>query len=202
MADVARAHELFKQGFETILEGLGVLGYDVAQDENFRGTAARAARAFADMTYASEQAQCELGEILSHTFPARYEEMVISKHNISFGVCPHHLLPVIYRVSVAYIPRQKVLGLSKLSRMVYLMSRRPILQEDLTHELARILHETLESRGAAAYVEGLHLCMAARGVHAHEARVVTSAVRGAFRDRPETRQEFLDLVTADHPHLL
>ena len=91
---------------------------------------------------------------------------------------------------------------SKLSRICNLLSRRPILQEDLTNELARLLHEDLESQGGAAYVEALHLCMAARGIQAHEARVVTSAVRGVFRDQPATRQEFLDLVTTDHPRLL
>jgi GTP cyclohydrolase I len=128
--------------------------------------------------------------------------MVVSKHNTCFGVCPHHLLPVIYRVSVAYLPGPRVLGISKLSRLVHLLARRPILQEDLTHELAEILSTRLETRGSAAYVEGLHLCMAARGIEAHEARVVTSAVRGVFRDQPATRQEFLDLVTAAPSRLL
>lgn len=134
--------------------------------------------------------------MLARTFPARYDEMVISKQNVAFGLCPHHLLPVVYRISVAYIPREKVLGISKLSRLCTVLARRPMLQEDLTHDLSRILHEQLESRGAAAYIEGLHLCMAARGIGAHEARVVTSAVRGVFRDNAPTRQEFLDLVTA------
>jgi GTP cyclohydrolase I len=77
-----------------------------------------------------------------------------------------------------------------------------VLQEDMTHELAEILHTRLGTRGSAAYVEGLHLCMAARGIEAHEARVVTSAVRGVFRDQPATRQEFLDLVTAQQASLL
>ena len=92
--------------------------------------------------------------------------------------------------------------LSKLSRLVHLLSKRPVLQEDLTQELSEILHERLETRGSAAYVEGLHLCMAARGIEAHEARVVTSAVRGVFRENPATRQEFLDLVTAPPLNLL
>ncbi len=140
--------------------------------------------------------------MLSRTFPARYDEMVISKYNSTFGMCPHHLLPVIYRVSVAYLPGARVLGISKLSRLVRLLSRRPVLQEDLTNELAEILHSRLETRGSAAYVEGLHLCMAARGIEAHEARVVTSAVRGVFRENPATRQEFLDLVTASPLALL
>jgi GTP cyclohydrolase IA len=155
-----------------------------------------------ELILCSDSVKAEVARMLGRTFPARYDEMVISKHNVSFGVCPHHILPVIYRISVAYIPKQKVLGISKLSRLVNLLARRPVLQEDLTHELARILHDDLESGGAAAYIEGLHLCMAARGVQAHEARVVTSAVRGVFRDQPETREEFLKLVTTDHPRLL
>jgi GTP cyclohydrolase I len=77
-----------------------------------------------------------------------------------------------------------------------------VLQEQLTNDLARLLYEKLESQGGACYIEGLHLCMAARGVQAHEARVVTSALHGVFRDQPETRAEFLRLVTADHPRLL
>jgi GTP cyclohydrolase IA len=77
-----------------------------------------------------------------------------------------------------------------------------VLQEDLTNDLALLLYQKLESHGGACYIQGLHLCMAARGVQAHEARVVTSAVQGVFRDQPATRQEFLDLVTADHPAFL
>jgi GTP cyclohydrolase I len=202
MANTEKAYALFEQGFDRILEGLTHLGYDVANDDNFRETASRAARGLLEMTLCKEKTDRLIAAMLEKTFPARYDEMVISKHNVSFGICPHHLLPVIYRISIAYIPREKVLGISKLSRLASLMSRRPVLQEDLTHELARILHETLESRGAAAYIEGLHMCMAARGVQAHEARVVTSAVRGAFRDQAATREEFLKLVTTDHPRLL
>ena len=116
-----------------------------------------------------------------------------------FGLCPHHLLPVIFRISVAYIPWKKVLGISKLSRICHLLARRPVLQEDLTNDLARLLHERLESQGGACYIEGLHMCMAARGVQAHEARVVTSALVGVFREQHATRQEFLNLVTSDSP---
>jgi GTP cyclohydrolase I len=117
-------------------------------------------------------------------------------------MCPHHLLPVIYRVSVAYLPAVRVLGISKLARAVHLLSRRPALQEDLTQDLAMLLHERLESRGSAVFIEGLHLCMAARGIEAHETSVVTSAVRGAFLEQPATRQEFLDLVSRPAAPLL
>jgi GTP cyclohydrolase I len=202
MANTEKALRLFQQGFATLLQGLGELGYDVARDPNFDGTAARAAKGFAELNSCWTTTQAEVAAMLDKTFPAKYDEMVISKHNVSFGLCPHHLLPVIFRISVAYIPHQKVLGISKLSRICHLMARRPVLQEELTNDLAGILHEKLESHGGACYIEGLHLCMAARGVQAHEARVVTSAVKGVFRDQPETRQEFLDLVTSDHPRLL
>jgi GTP cyclohydrolase IA len=202
MADKAKAQALFEQGFDKILAGIGELGYDVKVDENFLETGKRAAKGLAEMVMASEDVNAEITHMLSRTFPARYDEMVISKHNTAFGLCPHHLLPVIYRISVAYIPQTKVLGISKLSRICTLLARRPVLQEDLTHQLARILHEDLESRGAAAYIEGLHMCMAARGAQKHEARVVTSAVHGVFRDQLATRQEFLDLVTAAHPSLV
>ncbi len=98
--------------------------------------------------------------------------------------------------------RYSEMVISKLSRLIHLMARRPILQEDLTHELAELLFSRLKSTGAAVYIEGLHMCMAARGVEAHEARLVTSAVRGAFADQLPTRQEFLNLVTAAPLQLL
>lgn len=188
--------------YQQILNVLGDLGYPVATDDNFSETAGRAARAMLELVKSKTEIKHEIDHMLSRTFPARYDEMVISKHNITFGICPHHLLPVIYRVSVAYLPGKKVLGISKLSRLVHVLSARPVLQEDLTHELAEILHSGLKTRGSAAYIEGLHMCMAARGIGAHEARVVTSGVRGLFRDKQATRDEFLKLVTAPPLNLL
>jgi GTP cyclohydrolase I len=202
MPKTAKAALDLEKAYRDILGVLGELGYPVTEDQNFAETSARAARAMLELVRQPSEINAEIDEMLARTFPARYDEMVISKHNICFGMCPHHLLPVIYRISVAYLPGQRVLGISKLSRMVQLLSRRPVLQEDLTHELAEILFARLETRGSAAYLEGLHLCMAARGVEAHEARVVTSAVRGIFRENPATRQEFLDLVTAPQMNLL
>ncbi len=188
-----QALALFEEGYQKILAGLGRLGYDTA-DENFADTAARAAKGFHELVHDQTQVKTEVAALLAKTFPAKFTEMVISKNNTAFGVCPHHLLPVIYRISMAYIPTRKVLGLSKLSRLARLMARGPRLQEDLTHELSLILHEQLDSQGAAVHVEGLHMCMAARGVGAHEARLVTSAVRGVFLE-VATRAEFIKLVT-------
>lgn len=189
-----KALALFQQGYDKILEGIGILGFDTT-DENFVGTAARAAKGLHELIHDQKQVRAEIDALLAKTFPAKYTEMVISKHNTCFGVCPHHLLPVIYRISMAYIPTEKVLGLSKLSRLARLIARGPRLQEDLTHELADILHEHLASQGSAVYIEGLHMCMAARGVGAHEARLVTSGVRGVFLELA-TREEFIKLVVA------
>jgi GTP cyclohydrolase IA len=191
---------LFTEGYQKILEGLAALGYDVG-DANFRDTARRAAKGFHQLVHDHNRVQAEIDALLAKTFPAKYGEMVISKGNTAFGVCPHHLLPVVYRISLAYIPTQKVLGLSKLSRLARLIARGPRLQEDLTHDLAEILHQHLASQGSAVYVEGLHLCMAARGVGAHEARLVTSAVRGVFLELA-TREEFIKLVTSTEARLL
>jgi GTP cyclohydrolase I len=195
-----KALALFREGYDKILEGLGVLGYKT-DDENFRDTAGRAAKGFHELVLGENCVRAEIEALLAKTFPAKYGEMVISKGNTAFGVCPHHLLPVIYRISLAYIPTRKVLGLSKISRLARLMARGPRLQEDLTHELAMILHEQLDSQGSAVYVEGLHMCMAARGVGAHEARLVTSAVRGVFLELA-TREEFIKLVTTQTAGIL
>ncbi len=195
-----KAMALFTEGYQKILEGLGALGYDI-EDDNFRDTAVRAARGFHELVHDHTKVAAETEALITKTFPAKYTEMVISKGNTAFGVCPHHLLPVVFRISLAYIPTKKVLGLSKLSRLARLLARGPRLQEDLTHELATILHDNLDSQGSAVYVEGVHMCMAARGVGAHEARLVTSAVRGVFLELA-TREEFIKLVTTPDQHLL
>jgi len=190
----SKALALFTEGYTKILEGIGQLGYDIT-DENFAETAARAAKGFHELVHDQRQVEFSVNALLGKTFPAKYTEMVISKHNTAFGICPHHLLPVIYRISMAYIPTSKVLGLSKLSRLARMIARGPRLQEDLTHELADILHEQLQSQGSGVYIEGLHMCMAARGVGAHEARLVTSGVRGVFLELA-TREEFIKLVVS------
>ena len=195
-----QALALFTEGYEKILQGVRRLGFDIS-DPNFTETAKRAAKGFHELVHDQKQVKAAVAALLAKTFPAKYTEMVISKHNVAFGVCPHHLLPVVYRISMAYIPVDKVLGLSKLTRLARLIARGPRLQEDLTHELADILHEQLASQGSAVYIEGLHMCMAARGVGAHEARLVTSGVRGVFLELA-TREEFIKLVVAPQTTVL
>ena len=197
-----KTYEKLVAAYTQVLDAYADMGYPTKEDDNFRETAERAAKAAQEMVRPVAEIEQEIDDLLTKTFPARYDQMVISKHNICFGLCPHHLLPVIYRVSAAYIPKDRVVGISKLSRLIRLLARRPVLQEDLTHELAELLFSRLDSKGAAVYVEGLHMCMAARGVEAHEAWLVTSAVRGVFTEQLSTRQEFLDLVTAAPLQLL
>jgi hypothetical protein len=113
-----RVRALLEEGYGKVLQAFGLMGYPVEKDDNFTETAARAARAAMEMVQPVARIKAEIDEMLSRTFSAHYEDMVISKHNICFGVCPHHLLPVIYRISVAYLPGARVLGISKLSRLV------------------------------------------------------------------------------------
>ena len=132
----------------------------------------------------------EVEDLMACTFPARRAGVVLSRNNRCFGIC------LSYRVSVAYHPDSRVLGISKLSRLVRLLARRPVLQEDLTHELADVLHHRMGSRGSAVLVEGEHLCLIARGAEAREAQVTTSAVRGVFETDEATRREFFALASS------
>ena len=143
------AHNLLLNAYQMILQAYESMGYPITQDDNFRDTAERAAKAALEIVRPVSEIQAEIDDLIGKTFPARYNNMVISKHNICFGLCPHHLLPVVYRVSLAYLPHDRVVGISKLSRLIRLMARQPILQEDFTHELAELLHTRLASRGSA-----------------------------------------------------
>jgi GTP cyclohydrolase IA len=113
MSEAARAEAEIRleKAYRSILDVVGTLGYPVSTDDNFSETSGRAARAMLEVIRPLDEITAEVEHMLSRTFPARYDEMVISKHNITFGVCPHHLLPVIYRISVAYIPTAKLLGI-------------------------------------------------------------------------------------------
>jgi GTP cyclohydrolase I len=112
-----------------------------------------------------------------------------------YSLCEHHLLPFLGRAHVAYIPRGRVLGLSKIPRIVDLYARRLQLQERMTRQVADFISELLNPRGVAVVIEGMHLCAMMRGVKKHEARMTTSAMLGLFRSQLATRQEFLDNIS-------
>ena len=108
--------------------------------------------------------------------------------------CEHHLIPFFGKAHVAYMPHQKIVGLSKIPRLVEMFSRRLQVQERLTTQIANTLNEVLQPRGVAVVMEAIHLCMLMRGVEKQNSKAVTSAMLGAFRDRPETRAEFMELI--------
>lgn len=128
-------------------------------------------------------------------FEVTYDEMVLVRDIEFYSLCEHHLLPFMGRAHVAYLPRGKVIGLSKIPRVVDLFSRRLQLQERLTRQIADFINELLDPHGVAVVVEGLHLCAMMRGVQKHEARMTTSTMLGAFRSSIATRQEFLDNIS-------
>jgi GTP cyclohydrolase I len=128
-------------------------------------------------------------------FEVTYDEMVLVRDIEFYSLCEHHLLPFMGRAHVAYFPRGKVIGLSKIPRVVDLFSRRLQLQERLTRQIADFINELLDPHGVAVVVEGLHLCTMMRGVQKHEARMTTSTMLGAFRTSIATRQEFLDNIS-------
>ena len=127
-------------------------------------------------------------------FSVKYDEMVIVKDIEFFSMCEHHLLPFYGKAHVAYLPNEKVIGLSKIPRIVDVFARRLQVQERLTQEVAEKIQEILQPRGVAVICEAQHFCMMMRGVEKQHSGTVTSAMLGAFRTQKETRDEFLSLV--------
>jgi GTP cyclohydrolase IA len=127
-------------------------------------------------------------------FEVNYDEMVIVRDVEFYSLCEHHMLPFMGRVHVAYLPDGKVLGLSKIPRIVDLFARRLQVQERMTRQIADLIRDLLHPQGVAVVVEALHLCMMMRGVQKHNARMTTSAMHGAFRSNLATRQEFLENI--------
>jgi GTP cyclohydrolase I len=128
-------------------------------------------------------------------FEVQYDEMVIVRDIEFYSMCEHHMLPFIGRAHVAYIPRGRVIGLSKIPRIVDMFSRRLQVQERLTRQVAEFLNETLHPLGVAVVMEGLHMCSMIRGVRKHDARMTTSAMLGGFRNNMATRMEFLENIS-------
>jgi GTP cyclohydrolase IA len=167
------------------------LGED-ARREGLAKTPERVAKSLRYLTSGYEQ---DVKDVLNEAlFVEEYDEMVIVKDIDFASLCEHHLLPFFGKCHVAYMPARKIVGLSKIPRLVEMFARRLQVQERLTTQIANALNEALEPRGVAVVMEGVHLCMLMRGVEKLNSKAVTSAMLGAFRERPETRAEFMELI--------
>jgi GTP cyclohydrolase I len=131
---------------------------------------------------------------LKKLFTQKYDEILLIKDIRLVSFCEHHLLPVVGKAHIAYIPNGKVIGLSKIPRVVDVLARRPQMQERLTEEVADLLMKELDARGVAVVIEASHSCMTIRGVAKPDSTFVTSAMKGAFREKSATRSELMSLI--------
>jgi len=174
-----------EQAVSSILRAVG----EDAEREGLLFTPRRVARMYHELLggYSMDPVAIVNGAL----FDVQYDEMVLVRDIEFFSLCEHHMLPFMGRVHVAYIPDGKVLGLSKIPRIVEMYARRLQVQERMTRQIADFLRDLLKPQGVAVVVEALHLCSMMRGVKKHDARMTTSAMHGAFRSNLATRQEFL-----------
>ena len=170
---------------------IGMIGEDPNR-EGLRNTPERFEKALRYLTSGYQQ---NAEKILNHAvFSVCYDEMVLIKDIDVFSLCEHHVLPFFGKCHVAYIPDKKVVGLSKIPRLVNMFARRLQIQERLTNQIAKAIEESINPLGVGVVIEARHLCMAMRGVEKQRSETVTSAMLGAFRDNQQTRQEFLALI--------
>jgi GTP cyclohydrolase I len=176
---------------ELIESLLGELGEDASRP-GLKATPARVSRAFRELTdgYGIDPADIVAGAV----FDQDYDEMVLVKDIPFYSLCEHHMLPFFGSCHVGYLPKGKVVGLSKIPRLVVAFAHRLQLQERLTKEIAEALNDAVEPKGVGVVVEARHLCMEMRGVQKPGGQMITSCMLGTFRKDARTRAEFLDLV--------
>lgn len=160
--------------------------------EGLINTPARVARAYDELLIGYRADPLEL--LNNALFDVTYSEMVIVTDIDFYSLCEHHMLPFIGKAHVAYIPDKKVVGLSKIPRIVELYARRLQIQERMTRQIAELIDELLNPLGVAVVIDGLHMCMAMRGVSKANARMRTSALLGTFAENPKTRSEFMEHI--------
>ena len=176
---------------ELVRQMLAQLGEDPTR-EGLRRTPERFEKALRYLTSGYRQ---DPDKILNGaTFSVSYDEMVVVKDIEVYSLCEHHLLPFFGKCHVAYIPNKRVVGLSKIARLVNMYARRLQLQERLTSQIARTLEEKLTPQGVGVIIEARHLCMVMRGVEKQHSAAMTSAMLGCFRTNKQTRDEFLSLI--------
>lgn len=177
-----------EKAFATIIEGIGE---DLSR-EGLLDTPARAAKA---MKYLTQGYSQSLDSVVNNAlFPSDNSEMVVVQDIEFYSLCEHHMLPFIGKAHVAYIPQGKVIGLSKLARIVDMFARRLQIQENMTKEIAEAIMQVTDAKGVGVVLEAQHMCMKMRGVEKQNSTMKTSMLLGSFRENPATRAEFFSLV--------
>jgi GTP cyclohydrolase I len=181
--------EKVKDLVKTLLTEIG----EDTEREGLLSTPIRVAKAYEFLTRGYHQ---DIGEVMNKAiFNERYDEMVLVKNIDFYSMCEHHLLPFYGKVHVAYIPNGKIVGLSKIPRIVEVFSRRLQVQERMTQQIADTIEKYLQPIGVAVVAEAFHMCMMMRGVEKQNSSATTSAMHGVFQDDARTRMEFLDLIS-------
>ena len=176
-----------EKGVKLILEGIGIEGWQGVQN-----TPLRIGEMYEEIFAGLDQ---DPRQIISPIKGEEYDEMVLIREIPFYSMCEHHLLPFFGEAHIAYLPKRgEIVGVSKLAKILDVLAKRPQLQERLTKELVDIIMDGLEPIGAMVVIQAEHLCMSMRGVKKSQAKVITSAVRGAFRSNPKTRTEMLELI--------
>lgn len=181
------------KAIEKSIENIVVAVGENPKREGLKKTPSRVARMYAEL-FAGYRTD-PVAMVNNALFDVNYDEMVLVRDIEFYSLCEHHMLPFIGRVHVAYIPDGKVLGLSKIPRVVDMYARRLQVQERMTRQIADFLRDLLQPQGVAVVIEAMHLCSMMRGVKKHNARMTTSAMHGAFRANLATRQEFLENIS-------
>jgi len=181
--------EKVKDLVKTLLTEIG----EDPEREGLLSTPIRVAKAYEFLTRGYNQ---DIGEVMNKAiFNERYDEMVLVKNIDFYSMCEHHLLPFYGKVHIAYIPNGKIIGLSKIPRIVEVFSRRLQVQERMTQQIADTIEKYLQPNGVAVVAEAFHMCMMMRGVEKQNSSATTSAVHGVFKEDARTRMEFLDLIS-------
>ena len=194
LQEQSQAEAALEKAYFEILENIG----EDPERDGLKRSPERMAKAIRFLTRGYQE---DPGQLLrAALFQVDYDEMVIVKDIEMFSLCEHHMLPFFGKVHVAYLPKGKVIGLSKIPRLVDVFARRLQVQERLTKQIAEAIQDAVDPIGVGVVIEARHLCMMMRGVEKQHSATVTSSMLGAFRNEQETREEFLSLIRSGKPN--